>query len=110
MPTANQLLEAFPRDLTLHQAREIAKAMKTTYGKKADELLNQIDRAIDGHGIEAIRGEELRGGWFQDIVALYVNTGDTYNATVVYDAIADRWHVTTMGDWVEKNQRRYKII
>jgi hypothetical protein len=71
------------------------------------DLANEL---LDGHGIEAIRGEYHVDNYYFDTVALYVNMGDTYNATLFYETDTGRFKVTTMGDWVEKNQRKYSII
>jgi hypothetical protein len=34
-------------------------------------------------------------------VALYVNMGDTYDATIIYDCLKDKFYVGTWGDWYE---------
>jgi hypothetical protein len=111
MPTAKQLIEAFPRDLTLHQARELAKQMNQARGNRrgVDDVLAVIDRAINAHGVEAITGDHYVDGFYHNIVALYVNTGDTYNTTVLYATEPERWYIGSWGDWVEKNERKYKI-
>ena len=36
----------------------------------------------------------------------YLNTGDTYNATLVYDVGEDELYVSTWGDWVEDAERQ----
>lgn len=77
--------------------------------KEVDHALNYVDDMIHGHGVEAIRGDYHVDNYYYDIVGLYVNTGDTYNATLVYDTDREKFVLTTMGDWVEKNERKYKI-
>lgn len=64
---------------------------------------------IGGHGIEAIEGDYQVDRYYYNIVALYVNTGDSYNPTVLYETENERFLVWTMGDWVEKNERKYRI-
>lgn len=43
--------------------------------------------------------------------AVYLNTGDTYAATLLYDVDRNRWYVTSWGDWVEtaERTRRYRF-
>jgi len=56
---------------------------------------------LDGHGVEAIREEKSGLG---KVVAEYVNTGDTYNTTILYNVKSQNFYVTTMGDFVERNR------
>jgi hypothetical protein len=75
----------------------------------ADYILKWADTAMGTYGVEAIRGDYHVDNYYYDIVALYVNTGDTYNATLLYETENERFVVTTFGDWVEKNQDKYSI-
>ena len=65
----------------------------------------QIDALLETHGVESIRREEC-GGYWGDTAALYANAGEAYAATVLYDVCADRFRVTSCGDWVEAQERR----
>jgi hypothetical protein len=60
-----------------------------------------INLLIDGYGIEVIRPDDWDGEW----LASYVNTGDTYNLTVIYDHRNGDWSITTYGDFVEEFER-----
>lgn len=76
-----------------------------------DELINLIDkndvngaldfanRAMRQFGVETIKDHN------GDVVAEYINTGDTYNTTLLYDHTLDQFEVTTWGDWLEKFER-----
>lgn len=68
-----------------------------------DELImSMLDERLDGCGVEPIR---IEGSWVDkyhmDIVASYVNFGDTYATTVVLDHRTGRFIVTSWGDYVE---------
>jgi hypothetical protein len=65
-----------------------------------DEALNHV---LDGYGIEAIWGESVTP------VAVYVNMGETYTTTLLYDCIKQVWVLTSWGDWVERYDKKYKI-
>lgn len=67
------------------------------------EALNVI---LQGHGIEAIRGRYVDRYW-DDIQFEYVNMGDTYIPTIGYDTERKRFVLTTWGDFVEHNRRRF---
>ena len=100
--TKNELMEGL--GFTAEQADIIRKLMQND----VDGALSKADTYMAGFGIEAIRGKWV-DNYYGDIVGLYVNTGDTYNTTLLYDTIKERFYVTTMGDFVEKNERKYEI-
>lgn len=80
-------------------ARMIASAGRS--GKKAEAVLEEVDKLIDGHGVEAIRDENAYDSYYGDVIAEYVNTGDAYSATLLYDVREHTFHVTSYGDWYE---------
>ena len=74
--------------------------------------LNALDSLLNGYGVETIRSPDVGSELFfdryygdvyfrGDIVAEYINTGDTYNPTVVYNRLTDEYLLTTWGDFVE---------
>jgi len=60
-------------------------------------ILAALDDVIDGFGTEAIRDPDDS----DNIIAEYVNTGDTYNGTIVFDHETSEYVLTTWGDWYE---------
>lgn len=75
---------------------------RAIYMKERDLKLAATNKLLEGHGIEAIRGEWQNG--YCDIRAVYVNMGDTYACTLIYDR-AKGWQVTSWGDWVAALER-----
>lgn len=74
-------------------------------GKQSvDNTLTQANQLLNAHGVEAIRGRNW-DSFYHDIVALYVNRGDSYTTTLMFDVTRDRFLVSSMGDWVERNER-----
>lgn len=59
------------------------------------------DQFIGGFGVEAIRNCD------GDIIAGYINTGDTYAATLLFNYERGTVRVTTLGDFVEAYERRH---
>ncbi|MGK2884364.1 MAG: hypothetical protein ACSLE8_06245 [Rhodococcus sp. (in: high G+C Gram-positive bacteria)] len=59
-----------------------------------------IDEILEGHGVEAVFGDDVE---WPDMV--YVNMGDTYADTVVYDYIDAKYRVTSWGAWIERAER-----
>lgn len=75
--------------------REIGAAMDA-----ADELL-------EGHGIESLfvrDGQIVNDAWDAAFGIDYVNLGDTYLATVIYDYEAHEFYIGSWGDWVETTE------
>lgn len=75
----------------------------TIYLRGRDAKLEAANKLLEGHGIEAIGGEWQNGYWC-DIRAAYVNMGDTYACTLIYDRDKG-WQVTSYGDWIEALER-----
>ncbi len=66
----------------------------------AEELaMSAINELIGGHGVEGI---EVDG----EYVAEYVNTGDTYSATILreYGFLGSEYHLTSWGDFLEERE------
>jgi len=78
--------------------------------KKVDDILDMANDLLDGHGIEAIRGDYHVNNYYYDIVGLYVNMGDPYIPTLLYDTDRGKFYVGGYGDWVEANTKRYGIF
>lgn len=76
--------------------------------KSVRETMFAIDRLIGGHGTEVVRGRHV-DNYYGDIVAEYVNVGDTYAATVLFDTIKKAFRLTTLGDWLEKCPKSYEL-
>jgi hypothetical protein len=102
MASLKAIKSYFPR-MSNTDAKALKAALDGARGTKSvDEALETANKLIEGYGIEAIRGEApTYRFYYQDIVALYVNTGDTYTGTVVYDVEKQQFQLTTFGDWVE---------
>lgn len=77
--------------------------------RDVDATLDFANKVLDGHGVEAIRGM-WHDRYYQDIVALYVNMGDAYNFTVIYDAVDGKFIVKDYGDFVERKSEEYEIM
>lgn len=60
-----------------------------------DIIMAMYDEVIGGFGVDVI--VDAHDG----VVAEYINTGDIYNATVLYDRRTQVYIVTTWGDWVD---------
>ena len=61
-----------------------------------------LNELIEGYGTEAITGPEYINNYCMYINAVYINTGDTYALTVLFDYRTNKFSLTSFGDYVEK--------
>lgn len=66
--------------------------------RSVNQALDRANKIMHGHGVEEITG---RPNGEMSTVALYVNMGDTYSSTIIYDVLEDKFFVGTWGDWYE---------
>ena len=97
VPSIKALQEAFPQSeiSALENFRDAARL------KPWRIAAQEADKAVEGYGIEAIRCPN-RG-----LLAVYVNTGDTYSPTLLCNIATGAWRITTWGDYVEAYERRH---
>jgi hypothetical protein len=79
-----------------------------------EQRIEAINRLLGTFGTEAIRGDWQNGYW-GDIVAVYCNTGETYALTVIqlrgdWSGAHSRFFVSSVGDFVERNEKLYGLI
>lgn len=104
MPVTDQDIRDLPlRDVDPHAVAELTTLLQSR--PPTPQLVSAVmDRAnvlLQAHGVEAIYDDRRRfNGYWDNIAALYVNMGDAYTSTVVYDVANDEFLVTTWGDWV----------
>jgi hypothetical protein len=90
----------------------IAEALAHSEGdaRQAHEALRIVDKLLEGYGVEAIEGEHRDvQPYSRGFVASYINMGDVYNTTILYDDVQRKFLVTTVGDFVEKFERKYHM-
>ena len=67
--------------------------------------LDYADELLGGNGIEYIASEQDTMRSREGIE--YVNMGDTYDTTLIYDYKTGRFYVGAWGDWVERYPKRF---
>jgi hypothetical protein len=68
-------------------------------------VLKAADKMLEGHGVEYI--ESLTDTSRNREGLSYVNMGDTYMTTLIYDHGKGRFLVTSWGDIVERDTKRF---
>lgn len=93
------------------QKKACQLALKQTKNLDPNDRIDAINKLLNGYGTESIRGNWQNGYWC-DIVAVYVNMGDTYSATVlqVRTDYGSHFTVTNYGDFIERNEKKLGIL
>ena len=90
------------RDVSPENIAELRAILATRpEGRRASDAMERINQLLDAHGVEAIYASGGHSGYWQNIVAVYVNMGDSYTATVLYDVGRSRFIITDGAAWVE---------
>lgn len=111
-PSAKAIHAHLGRWLTQPQARQLKRAMSGAETQdEVDAVLDLANVLLSAHGVEAIRADAQVDRYYYDIVALYVNMGDPYVPTVLYDTEREKFEAASWGDWLEAQQRsrRYRF-
>jgi hypothetical protein len=89
-------LEIDPLDIP-EQFKGTAKwvAQCHNFPSRQELTMSALNDVIEGFGTEPIRPPNDSN----TLLATYVNTGDTYSGTVVYDHEKEEYVLTTWGDW-----------
>jgi len=77
--------------------------------EEIDAVLERMNTFLKGYGVEAVRGDYQVDRYYYDIVAVYVNMGDTYDTTILYETDTGRFYVTSLGGWVEEKGEEYAV-
>ena len=107
-PSANDIKKAFPR-LGSMKAKELADALeKATESddiESIDEAMEKANEILGGHGVSSAQedGTHVDRYW-RDTVLLYVNLGDTYDTTILYDTEEDEFSIGSWGDFIEARE------
>lgn len=114
-PTKKLIMEMWGSDVDDYDAawwiRQIHAAEK---GKLSDweyyagieVILDRWNTARGNYGTEVIRCER-QVEYYRDVNLLYVNVGDPYRATLLFDTYEGKFYVGGWGDWVEAMERKH---
>lgn len=95
-------------DDCLGMFKSVQQLRKQCYNRPdtIQEKLTAINELIDGHGVEAIQvsSELYQDRYYGNCIGEYVNLGDTYNLTVIWNSIDNRFEFTSWGDYFEEKE------
>lgn len=81
--------------------------MANKHNLKNEEVSNLMDifnENLGGYGVEVLRSSDFRKSYWGDIIALYVNMGERYETTILYDIDNEEFIKTSWGDFMENRE------
>jgi hypothetical protein len=86
-------------------SKEIFKIIRNTEQKgtyeSIDKSLEKINILLHGYGIEIIQAMGADHPYYKDIIAKYVNKGETYTKTIFFDIEHNKFTIDSLGDFAE---------
>jgi len=89
--------------------RGVIRAAHAGTPESVERALNKASVLLGGYGVEPIEADHHVDSYYRHYVLLYVNRGDSYSPTVYFNTDTRTFGVGTWADWVDRNQRRYRI-
>lgn len=88
--------------------RSVQNWMSQCFNRPNDHelILCAINQILEGHGVECIRDENVYvSRYYGDVIAEYINMGDTYLMTIVYDTAREKFLICSWGDFYESYKK-----
>jgi hypothetical protein len=77
------------------------------YPQKIELTMNAINEMLEGFGVESIIVENYHvDNFWRNTIGLYVNMGETYASTIVYDVENKEYQLTSWGDFYESIEKK----
>ncbi|MCK5133534.1 MAG: hypothetical protein KAR40_15445 [Candidatus Sabulitectum sp.] len=96
-------------DFTQGFKRYVRETFKSQGGdiNAGHNTLLLISDMLEGHGVEFLRSSYGSLGNFAEDGIEYVNMGDTYALTVIFDVASRRFYWCDLGSLVERQHKRF---
>ena len=96
-------------DDCLGMFKSVQQLRKQCYNKPdtIQEKLYVLNELMDGHGIEPIQvSEELyQDAYYGNCIGEYINLGDTYNLTIIYNTMDQKFEFNSWGEYFEYHEQ-----
>lgn len=75
-------------------------------GREAELIMEKIAQLIPNNfGVECIRDADYWDRYYTDNRIMYINMGDTYIETILFDTKHNKYIVSCWGDYIERLER-----
>jgi hypothetical protein len=107
--TIHKHFSELPKQAAKRFAEVITEAEAMPHHSRIDIALGFADGVLNGFGIESIRDD----GWsdyYLDLGLLYVNLGDPYEKTLMYDTRTKKFIIGAWGDYIDTPSKIKRFI
>ena len=104
------IIEDKVNDLSIFESVERLRSQCFNPPDTITEQLEAINELIDGHGVESIQvsSELYQDRYWGNAIGVYVNLGDSYDLTIVYNTIDLQFEFTSWADYFEYQEQGLK--
>lgn len=71
-----------------------------------ERIMCALNEVLEGYGVEGLEREYV-DRYHQNIQATYINFGDPYIPTIIFDDVKRKFLVACYGDFIERNPKRF---
>jgi hypothetical protein len=83
------------------------RIIKTASYEEVDSIMEKINEELRGYGVESIPMEDYYlNSYYMNIIGLYVNMGDTYDLTLIYNTVDNRLTLWNWGDYLQQMEHK----
>lgn len=81
------------------QAEDIVRILRGGGKTSVHAQLEQVSDILDLYGVGKVHGRALPNAW-GSTVAMHLDTDNTSDPTILYDAVTNQWEITTLGEFL----------
>ena len=104
LPSKTTIQKRFPH-LTAEEVKNFRKTLEN-YENRPERCLKKIDKILEGCGVEYTQ-EAVIESYHEFNGIEYVNMGDSYITTLIYDHRLMRYYISSWGDYIEWRGNRF---
>lgn len=100
------------QSIKLDQFKSVQHLRKQCYNPpdRITEQMEVLNELIDGFGIESISFDDYwHSNYWGNAIGVYVNLGDTYILTIIYNVIDEQFEFTSWGDYYESKEKEIRL-
>jgi hypothetical protein len=104
LPSIRTIQLGFP-SLSKNEVKSFRQILERFCGNPP-KCLEKLNTILEAYGVEVTQESEIIS--YRDFYGIeYVNMGESYTTTVIYDYRKERFYITSWGDYVEKEYKRF---
>jgi len=86
----------------------LTQMIKVDDWERFDAMFDDVNTIMNGNGIETLNAKKEIDSYWKNTAYLYVNMGDTYDQTIIYNIATNRFVICSWGSIVEAHTERFE--